>query len=326
MKKILSSIAFAAFAAVAYAEPVNVLSLGVKNDGSEDVSSIVNEATAKGVLFFPAGVYKVAHPLRLKNRIRGEGYARMPNVNGERTWFVSAISCSNLQAGVIEFGGKVQINLEEINIKCHSEECGIRIEGCEQLTSTFISKVGIYNLRGTGLCVNGCGSRPIFAQDMTVFGASDHPLHSVGISTSSGVVDCRLSNIEIMYWEDGSIKGAPDHNGAFYHCESGSSGRLVINGGLVGVGGTDANPGWMRDVYITGQTVRDVILKSEYAIKPENLSRLCIGTVPPDYTLRYADKGHCKVADVFTVAKTGACEGILTLEDGAARYREVLAL
>jgi hypothetical protein len=64
--------------------------------------------------------------------------------------------------------------------------------------------------------------------------------------------------------------------------------------------------------------VRDVILKSDYAIKGANIDRLCLGRNLPDYTVRYADKGWCKVADIFTVAKTGACEGILTLDGGAA--------
>lgn len=32
---------------------IDVLSLGVKNDGSEDISSIVNAATERDTLFFP---------------------------------------------------------------------------------------------------------------------------------------------------------------------------------------------------------------------------------------------------------------------------------
>ena len=48
--------------AAAHADVLNVLALGAKNDGSADVSAIVNANTAKGALFFPAGVYKVSHP------------------------------------------------------------------------------------------------------------------------------------------------------------------------------------------------------------------------------------------------------------------------
>ena len=74
----------------------------------------------------------------------------------------------------------------------------------------------------------------------------------------------------------------------------------------------------MTRFYSPSATLRDVILKSEYSIKGENMDRLCLGRELPDYTVRYADKGWCKVADVFTVAKTGACAAILTLDGGAA--------
>ena len=57
---------------------LNVLDLGVKNDGSADISEIVNTHTAKGTLYFPAGIYKVAKPLWLKQPICGDGYARVP--------------------------------------------------------------------------------------------------------------------------------------------------------------------------------------------------------------------------------------------------------
>ena len=67
----------------ARAETINVLSLGAKNDGSADVSAIVNANTAKGALLFPAGIYKVAHPLVLKNPIRGEGHAHVARL-GDR--------------------------------------------------------------------------------------------------------------------------------------------------------------------------------------------------------------------------------------------------
>ena len=55
---------------------VNVLDLGVRNDGTEDVSAIVNRHTADHALFFPAGVYRVAAPIFAKNPLFGEGYAR----------------------------------------------------------------------------------------------------------------------------------------------------------------------------------------------------------------------------------------------------------
>ena len=381
--------------ALARAEVLNVVSLGAKNDGSADVSAIVNANTAKGALLFPAGIYKVAHPLVLKNPIRGEGYARISKVDATRTWLVSDIVCTNGTRGVVEFGGDRPINVENLNIMCASRECGIRIADCRQGTYTLIDKVGIYGVGAWGLYVKGRGSRPIFAGNMTIFGTTKDPTaRAVGIRLE-GPADCRLSNIEamgvsiglelynghtygdnmhlwtgimgqheprwwndtrgivlgpgshftgseiypdtcyyafdlkdassfceimnVMYWEDGSVKNVKDRTGSFLHvADPRNPGKLVLNGGLIGVGGNDAHPGATAKHYMPSAVVRDVILKSDYAIKGANVDRLCLGRDLPDYTVRYADKGWCKVADIFTVAKTGACEGVLTLGGGAA--------
>lgn len=379
----------------ARAETINMLSLGAKNDGSADVSAIVNANTEKGALFFPAGVYKVARPLVLKNPIRGEGYSRISVVNAARTWLVSEIACTNGTQGVIEFGGDRPINVENLNMMCRSRECGIRIADCRQNTYTLIDKVGIYNCAAWGLYVKGRGSRPIFAGNMTIFGTTKDPTaRAVGIRIE-GPADCRLTNIEamgvniglelynghtygdnmhlwtgvmgaheprwwndtrgivlgpgahftgseiypdtcyhafdmkgpgsfceimnVMYWEDNSVKNVKDRTGSFVkYADERNPGKLVLNGGLVGVGGNDAHPGATAKHYMPKAVVRDVILKSDYAIKGTNIDRLCVGRNLPDYTVHYADKGWCKVADIFTVAKTGACEGTLTLDGGAA--------
>ena len=377
------------------AESINVLSLGAKNDGSEDVSAIVNANTEKGALFFPSGIYKVSQPLLLKNPIRGEGYSRTRKESASRTWLVSDIACTNGTMGVIEFGGDCPINVENLNIKCRSRECGIRIADCRQSTYTFIDKVGIFDVGAWGLYVKGRGSRPIFAGNMTIWGTLDDPeARAVGIRIE-GPPDCRLTNIEamgvciglellnghtygdnmhlwtgimgrheprwwndtrgivlgpfahftgseiypdtcyyafdmrrgnslceianLMYWEDDSVNDVEDRTGSFLHCaDPQNPGKLVINGGLIGVGGNDKRPGATEKFYMPQAVVRDVILKSDHDIKGANIDRLCIGSDLPDYTVRYADAGWCKVADVFTVAKTGACEGVLTLDCGAA--------
>ena len=131
-------------------ESINVVSIGAKNDGSEDVSAIVNAHTAKGDLFFPSGVYKVSHPLVLKNSIRGEGYSRVPRIGAGGTWLVSDIAATNAARGVVEFGGDIAVNIENLNIKCKGRECGIRI-GNAYGTFAFIDKVGIYNVASHGL-------------------------------------------------------------------------------------------------------------------------------------------------------------------------------
>lgn len=374
---------------------VNVLELGLKNDGSEDISETVNRYTEKVALYFPAGTYKVAKPLVLKNPICGDGYARVPDAKTGRTWLVSAIQTDKAEVGVINFGGNVRVSVTDLNISCCSQECGIRIAGCRQATATFIDHVGIFNMRSYGLYIDGSGSRPIFAQNMTIFSSYDWPTPCTAIYNGPGVCDNRFVNIEmmgvrvgmdvraaytyasnlhiwtgcmpgrdngtwwrgtrgivlhggayflgsqiypdscfyaleqrgpnasfdlqnIMYWEDGSLKGSPDYDGEFFHCSEPGKGTLKIIGGAIGVIGTDKANGHMKKVYTPNQHIEGVVVRSDYAIRGENIDRLCFSGRLPDYTFRYGEKGYCKAADIFTVAKTGACEGVLTLESGAA--------
>ena len=385
-----------------FAETIDVTTLGAKNDGSEDVSAIVNANTEKGALFFPAGVYKVSHPLIIKNSIYGAGYARTSVVNSSRTWLVSEMACFHGTEGVVEVHGddaraRISINIESLNIRCASRELGIRIgsEGGKKVPYVFIDKVGIFDVGACGLCVNGGGSRVVFAGNMTISGTRKDPTaRAVGIRVQ-GAPDCRFSNIEVMgtcigmellgggtygdnlhlwtgimcphdpnwwhdtrgivlgptahftgseifpdtcyhafdlrgagsiceisnikYWEDGSVKMVKDRTGAFVrYADERALGNLVFRGGLIGVGGDDAHPGATKTHYMPKAVVRDVILKSNYAIKGTNIDRLCLGRDLPDYTVQYADVGWCKVADIFTVAKSGACEGVLSLDCGAA--------
>ena len=375
---------------------IDVVSLGAKNDGSEDVSAIVNANTARGPLFFPAGIYKVSHPLVLKNSIRGEGYSRSDRVDASRTWLVSDIVCTNGAVGIVEFEGARPVNLENLNIKCNSRECGIRLGGHRLVPFTHIDKVGIFNVASWGLFVKGQGSRNVFVDTATIWGTKSDPMSRARGIRIEGVCDCRLSNIEIMsvctglellnphtygdnihiwtgiegkreggwwrdtrgivlgetahfsgsgiyvdtcyhafdmrgegslceianfvFWEDGSagkdlfVKEGRDRTGSFMR----GGGKLVVNGGMIGVAGKDGRLGAMTRFYSPSAVFRDVILKSEHAVKGENMDRLCLGRELPDYTVRYADKGWCKVADVFTVANTGVCAATLTLGGGAA--------
>lgn len=381
---------------------IDVVSLGAKNDGSEDVSAIVNANTARGPLFFPAGIYKVSHPLVLKNPIRGEGYSRSDRVDASRTWLVSDIVCTNGAVGIVEFEGARPVNLENLNIKCNSRECGIRLGGHRLVPFTHIDKVGIFNVASWGLFVKGQGSRNVFVDTATIWGTKSDPMSRARGIRIEGVCDCRLSNIEIMsvctglellnphtygdnihiwtgiegkrengwwrdtrgivlgdtahfsgseiyvdtcyhafdmrgegslceianfvFWEDGSVgkdlfvREGRDRTGSFMR----GDGKLVVSGGMIGVAGKDGRHGAMTRFYSPSAVFRDVILKSEYAIKGENMDRLCLGRELPDYTVRYADKGWCKVADVFTVANTGVCAATLTLGDGAAWRIELL--
>ena len=105
---------------------LNVLDLGVRNDGSKDISSIVNQYAADHALFFPAGVYKVSSPINAKHSLYGEGYAREPKPDSTRTWFISEIENDGTdiarETGVVNVCGDRDTTVAGINILCHSHE------------------------------------------------------------------------------------------------------------------------------------------------------------------------------------------------------------
>lgn len=178
------------------AEIVNVLALGVKNDGSEDISTIVNEATVHSSLFFPKGIYKVEKPLYLKNSVRGDGYSRYRKNSNDHTWLISAIENTDSSVGIINIEEGHSINIENLTLQCNSGECGLRIDPCSQQNMLFIDRVGIFNVQSCGIYARGSCSRPLFLQNMTIWGAREYPVPGIGMHINTS--DNRLDNIEIM--------------------------------------------------------------------------------------------------------------------------------
>ncbi|NLF92440.1 MAG: hypothetical protein GX564_01025 [Oligosphaeraceae bacterium] len=179
---------------------VNVLTLGVKNDGSEDISEIVNRETEKHALYFPAGIYKVAQPIFLQNPVSGAGYSRTAKVTGAHTWLVSEIKNDDASVGVLNITAApaAALNIESLNLQCSSHECAIRIAPECSGPHMVIDKVGLFKVQSYGVFINGRGSRPFFLQNMTIWGAREWPVPGVGIHLEGGTCDNRFSNLEIM--------------------------------------------------------------------------------------------------------------------------------
>lgn len=378
---------------------LNILDLGAKNDGSADISGIVNENTSQGAIFLPAGLYRVDHPLHLKNPIRGEGYARNATVTNTKTWLLSQIESDENAHGVLEYGEVGCINVENLNIQCHSMEDGIRIEPCSQRTMTFISHVGVYSTGACGIRIVGGGSRPVFVEDATIFGRGPKTC-SVGLEI--GAADCRLSHIEVMgtqtgmvvragytygsnlhlwtgamgkdedgtwwkgtrgivltengvftgsqiypdtnyivfeqkghnkggfdiseilYYDDASEKASQDKDGMLFHADEGCTPNLSIHGGIFAVCGNEEHKHWMSKLYTPGMNIDNVLIRTDRAMCGDNIDVLCMGDALPDYTLEYADKGWCKVADIFDKAPSGLVQADLSTDSGAAWKVSVL--
>lgn len=97
---------------------------------------------------------------------------------------------------MINIEGDNAVNIENISLNCHSQECGIRVVPCCQKNMVLIDKVGIFNVKGYGVYVEGRGSRTMFMQNMTIWGSKDYPVPGVGIQIDNA--DNRFSNIEII--------------------------------------------------------------------------------------------------------------------------------
>ena len=211
MKKLIAVVGgclAASFTAFAELPPsggcIDVTALGVKSDGSADISDIVNAATKTNALYFPPGRYLVEKPLILCHSIYGKGFSRCPDkaagspeLDATRTWFVSRLACEDGSQAIVSFGEKRNINVEEINFMCASAETAIRVLPGKPGNYAFISKIGIYQLGGTGISIECSGSRPIFVQDICIWGSTRRYYEgSRGIFVRAW--DCRLSNIEVM--------------------------------------------------------------------------------------------------------------------------------
>ena len=183
-----------------YNTPINVLTLGVKNDGTTDISTIINSATEKANLFFPSGKYLVENEITLKNSIFGENFTRYINDESIGSVFISDITCeyeNREQASVFNISTvKKDFNINNISIKLKNYECGIK---SNDISSKYIhlDKISVNNIKSTGIYIIGSNSsRLAFMDNITLFGTNESYENSRGMFIS--LWDSKANNIEVM--------------------------------------------------------------------------------------------------------------------------------
>lgn len=194
-------------------DPVNVLMLGVKNDGSEDCSAIINEATKKYDLYFPEGVYLINDTLNIQNNIIGAGYSRY---NGKQlTVLKSNIvinDINNVEKAVISLDNANKgITITDIEIKCNSYESGIYLNSAVNCNFVF-KDIKINNVKTCGVYASSMvdSSRLLLAENITILADFNaYSSTSVGIRMEQNSYDSRLDQIEII----GFYKGIVLNNG-----------------------------------------------------------------------------------------------------------------
>lgn len=176
--------------------PMNILFLGAKNDGSEDIGAIINQYTDRYALYIPDGIYKVSTPIILRNSLYGSGYLRDFNPENKNQVVLKSELSNGALITVAEDAN--HLNIENIALYLNGEENGIDIKLKTRASRLAFNNIGIFNLSGVG--INSVPeivvSRLIFMNDITIFGKAF--ANSIGIVLNSNSADSRLSNIEIM--------------------------------------------------------------------------------------------------------------------------------
>lgn len=184
---------------------VNVLKLGIKNDGTQDCSETINKLTKNYALYFPAGKYLIADQLNIYHNIKGDGgsgYFSKDDIG--LTTFVSAIECKsdsaqNTSESVICNHG-VSTIIQDINLKLNTDENGITDNG---YNVTRIKDIFIYELKtGCGVKIDRGGSRSSIIENLFIEASHDSVYDSIGLYYLTGT-DELLSN----FWSMGCKVG-----------------------------------------------------------------------------------------------------------------------
>ena len=137
---------------------LNILQVGAHNDGSADVSTLVNTYTSNYAIYFPAGIYKVSSPLNIKNPITGQNWTETSNYVASNkpkdiTVLQSAINSADDSVAVINLTGSfANAYIQKFDIICSGYEMGIKVDGMTvRMTNTFVDKVSIRSLKSTGI-------------------------------------------------------------------------------------------------------------------------------------------------------------------------------
>lgn len=186
--------------------PINVLTLGIKNDGVTDCTALINKYTAEFPLFFPSGKYLISGTINVVHSLIGVGYSR--NSKSDGTVFFSN---SNDNIFLFNLGDSVvgNITFKNIGVHCNANNSGIQITTRKYIR---LENIGVFTF---GNMNDGAGggsggyrygikmgdgqlgqSRSIVADNITITSNPNSPTY--GIYTDN-IYDANFSHVEIMF-------------------------------------------------------------------------------------------------------------------------------
>ena len=176
--------------------PVSILTLGGRNDGSTDVGQIINDNSDKAI-YFPCGTYLIETPVTVTGKLIGAGYSRYQ--------FDDPESCTVIKSNI--YGGNLftlsgNATIENMNIICIGQETAIGSEA-----GLFaIKDISISNLGGIGIKLESesNNSRQGFIDNITIHGKQ--MAESTGIRLDNLTIDNRITNVEMMGVQKGIVQ------------------------------------------------------------------------------------------------------------------------
>lgn len=176
-------------------QPVNVLSLGVDNTGTNDVTDALNELTKSYNLYLPSGTYLINGQLSPVNDIIGEGRSR-----GTSSTHTILKRTTPSTLAVIKTSSNKSITLKGFDIVLSGDgDCdGINLSDTNAcfLTIQDISVYGVCKGSGISLTPSVTISKYAMIDNVSIFGIVGKD--SLGLYIAAGAVDCRITNAELM--------------------------------------------------------------------------------------------------------------------------------
>lgn len=215
-----------------YDFPINVLTLGVKNDKTSDISTKINNATIKGDLFFPDGHYLVENEIIVENSLIGATNHRAGiRDNDKGSILFSNITCNYANKetkAVLNVSNFKQVtNIEKIAIKLHDYECGIKGTNINS-NNFYITDVSVSNVKSTGIYLQGSKSKVADLNNITIVGTGESFEDSTGLYVN--FPDYKVNNLDVMACRKGCKFGG-FVQGSNYHiwCGSIQGGDGILN-------------------------------------------------------------------------------------------------
>lgn len=179
------------------AAPVNILLLGGKNDGSEDIGAIINEYTALYDLYLPAGTYLLTTKIVLKHSLIG-AHSNQYYANG--CTLINSIIESGEVISIEETSTPSALTIKGIMIDCN--DYPVRAISYTPAVRVYLDLIDICVMRAKDAFYfypSQIGSRNIMASNIRAFGARTFATayESRGIYLNN-CHDCSFSDVYIM--------------------------------------------------------------------------------------------------------------------------------